>query len=61
MAEYIEREAAKNIIAAVMHKFNCAEDYGCDKISDALFEVWDRFNDSRELPAADVRPERHGR
>lgn len=59
MAEYIERNKVITIVKDVMHNYNCAEDYGCDKTTDALLTVLDSLNNRHVLPTADVQ--RHGK
>lgn len=57
MAEYIEKSKAQSIVTSVMKDYDCADDYGFDKISDALVTIWDKL---QALNPADICPEKHG-
>ena len=57
--EYIEREAAKNILLQHQHRFTCADEangYGSVKWSEDVIYLSEAVNGIAAIPAADVRP-----
>ena len=57
--EYIEREAAKNILLQHQHRFTCADEangYGSVKWSEDVIYLSEAVNGMDAIPAADVRP-----
>ena len=58
MSEYIEREAAKNILRQHQHRFTCADEangYGTVKWSEDVIYLSEAVNGIAAIPAADVR------
>lgn len=58
MKEYIEREAAKNILRRHQHRFTCADEangYGSVKWSEDVIYAEKAINCMDAIPAADVR------
>ena len=59
MSDYIEREAAKNILLQHQHRFTCADEangYGSVKWSEDVIYLSEAVNGMDAIPAADVRP-----